>query len=110
MAYFDRPENSSSAISVRLSSDAAAFEQMLGARCGALCEAIAMSLIGFLFGVFFSWELTLIVVGSFIIMCLIGYLYVNLDKNLNNQSRIMLDKSNTVGLSSDILHSHFHLW
>ncbi|CAF4470218.1 unnamed protein product, partial [Rotaria sp. Silwood2] len=38
VAYFDRPENSSGAICVRLSSDASAIQEMSSTRFGAICE------------------------------------------------------------------------
>ncbi|CAF1306036.1 unnamed protein product [Rotaria sordida] len=43
VAYFDRPENSSSAICVRLSSDASAVQEMTGTRLGAICEALSLA-------------------------------------------------------------------
>ncbi|CAF3296082.1 unnamed protein product [Rotaria sp. Silwood2] len=43
VAYFDRPENSSGAICVRLSSDALAVQEMTGTRLGAICEVGAIS-------------------------------------------------------------------
>ncbi|CAF2451835.1 unnamed protein product [Rotaria sp. Silwood2] len=64
VAYFDRPENSSGAISVRLSSDASAIQEMTGTRLGAMSEALALSFFGILFGCFISWQLTLIVFGT----------------------------------------------
>ncbi|CAF4225615.1 unnamed protein product [Rotaria sp. Silwood2] len=39
IAYFDRPENSSTSICARLSSDASAVQEMCGTRLGAICEA-----------------------------------------------------------------------
>jgi ATP-binding cassette subfamily B (MDR/TAP) protein 1 len=105
MAYFDRPENSSSAIGVRLSSDAAAFEQMVGSRLGAICETISLSLVGFIFGAFFSWQLTLIVTAIFIIMAIVSYVCVKLDIQLNTNSKTVLENANRVRLGSDVLYS-----
>ncbi|CAF3234156.1 unnamed protein product [Rotaria sp. Silwood2] len=42
IAYFDRPENSSTSICARLSSDASAVQEMCGTRLGAICEACAL--------------------------------------------------------------------
>ncbi|CAF4603530.1 unnamed protein product, partial [Rotaria sp. Silwood2] len=42
VAYFDRPENSSGAISNRLSSDTASIQEMTGSRLGIICEAFAL--------------------------------------------------------------------
>ena len=65
MAYFDRTENSSSAVNVRLSSDAAALEQMVVSRLGVISEPFAMCFFGFLAGIFVSWQLTLVIVLAF---------------------------------------------
>ncbi|CAF3082654.1 unnamed protein product [Rotaria sp. Silwood2] len=54
VAYFDRPENSSGAICVRLSSDALAVQEMTGTRLGAICEVGAMSFFAILSGCFLS--------------------------------------------------------
>jgi ATP-binding cassette subfamily B (MDR/TAP) protein 1 len=96
MAYFDRPENSSSAISVRLSSDAAALEQMVGPRLGAICETVSLSLIGFILGIFFSWQLTMIVFLIFSIMGVTCYAFTRLIKHLNGQLGPTLENANRV--------------
>ncbi|CAF0927629.1 unnamed protein product [Rotaria sordida] len=56
VAYFDRPENSSGAICARLSSDASAVQEMTGTRLGIICEAVALSFFGILFGCFLVVE------------------------------------------------------
>ncbi|CAF5148714.1 unnamed protein product, partial [Rotaria sp. Silwood1] len=58
VAYFDRSENSSGAICTRLSSDAAAVQEMIGTRLGVICEALALTFFGILFGCLISWQLT----------------------------------------------------
>lgn len=95
-AYFDRPENSSGAISLRLSSDAAAFEQMIGARLGLICETVALVALGFIFGVFFSWELTMIVFVMFLIILLTTCMNVHFSRILSKQSNELLQRTNTV--------------
>jgi ATP-binding cassette subfamily B (MDR/TAP) protein 1 len=96
IAYFDRPENSSGAISVRLSSGIAALEQMIGTRLGVICETLALSCFGLLFGSFFSWQLTMIVFIALFIIGLTTYLNVRWSKNLNKQSDLILQRANTV--------------
>ncbi|CAF1492236.1 unnamed protein product [Rotaria sp. Silwood1] len=71
VAYFDRPENSSGAICVRLSSDASAVKDITGSRLGVICEATALSFFGILFGCLISWQLTLIVFGAVVIQCIV---------------------------------------
>ncbi len=96
IAYYDRPENSSSAISVRLSSDASAIEQMVGIRLGVMCETFALSCFGLLFGMFFSWPLTTIVCLTILIIFVIAYLNVNLNVYFKEQSGPILQTANTV--------------
>lgn len=102
-AYFDRPENSSGAISLRLSSDAAAFEQMVGTRLGMICETVALTASGFLFGIFFSWQLTMIVSLMFFILFLNTFMNVHYTRILSKQSNDILQKANTV-------RSNLHQW
>ncbi len=96
IAYYDRPENSSNAISVRLSSDISAIEQMVGIRLGIMFETIALSCFGLLFGLFFSWELTIIVFLTMLIIIVTASLYVYMNAYLKKQSGSLLQKANTV--------------
>ena len=95
-AYFDRPENSSGAISLRLSSDVAAFEQMVGTRLGMICETVAVAVCGFLFGIFFNWQLTMIVSAMFLILLLNSYMSIHFSRILSKQSNDILQKANAV--------------
>ena len=79
VAYFDRPENSSGAICARLSSEASAVQEMAGTRLGVICEALALSCFGLLFGIFFSWQLTLVIVFPFIFLGIVVYLDIRLN-------------------------------
>jgi len=76
VAYFDRPENSSSAICTRLSTDASAVQQMIGTRLGIICESLAVICFGLLFGMFFNWQLTIIIFIPFIILLVVTYLSI----------------------------------
>ena len=109
-AYFDRPENSSGGISLRLSSNAAALERMVGTRLGVICETIALLLCGFAFGIFFSWQLTMIVVVMCILMLFIGYINVYFGKILRKESGDILQKANTVRSNRDLHHSSLCLF
>ncbi|CAF4336061.1 unnamed protein product [Rotaria socialis] len=68
VAYFDRPENSSGAISTRLSSDAAAIQEMLTTRLGSVCEVLALVLFGFIFGWIINAELALIAICALVVL------------------------------------------
>ncbi len=96
IAYDDRPENSSNAISVRLSSDASAIEQVVGIKLGIMCEVFALSCFGLLFGLFFSWEFTMIVFLSILIIIVTASLNVHLNVYLEKQSGPLFQRANTV--------------
>ena len=95
-AYFDQPENSSGAISVRLSSDAASLEQMVGIRLGAICGALAVSCVGFVFGIFFSWELTIIVVVYIFLVIIGSYIETRLRTHSDAQPNFIRQSANVV--------------
>lgn len=57
VGFFDRPSNSSGAISTRLSSDAMAVQQMIGTRLGIVFETVAMLTFGLILGYLFNWKL-----------------------------------------------------
>ncbi|CAF3943339.1 unnamed protein product [Rotaria sp. Silwood1] len=103
VAYFDRPENSSGAICARLSSDASAIQQMTGTRLGVICEAIALSFFGILFGCLISWPLTLIISGPLFIVCLVAYGDLCLRKWLNQQSGKIIGRAST--LAVEVIHN-----
>lgn len=69
---------------------------MVGTRLGVICETMALLLCGFLFGVFFSWQLTMIVAFMCILMLLIGYSNVHFGKILRKESSDILQGANTV--------------
>ncbi|CAF4469089.1 unnamed protein product, partial [Rotaria sp. Silwood2] len=95
VAYFDRPENSSGAICVRLSSDALAIQEMIGTRLSSICEILAMSFFGFLFGCIISWKLTLIVFGNLFIVSIATYGDVSLRIWLDKKSRKIIERAST---------------
>ncbi len=99
VAYFDQPENSSGAICARLSSDALAIQQMTGTRLGIICESLALFGFGLLFGIFFSWQLTLIVFIPTPIYLIISCLSVRLEIWYNKQFAFILNRASTVRLN-----------
>ncbi|CAF1129551.1 unnamed protein product [Rotaria sordida] len=103
VAYFDRPENSSGAICVRLSSDASAIKDITGSRFGAICESIALSFFGILFGCLLSWQLTLIVFCAVFIQCTVTYVDMSLRIRLNKQSRQISGQAST--LAVEVIHN-----
>ncbi|CAF1586809.1 unnamed protein product [Adineta ricciae] len=83
--YFDRPENSSTAICVRLSSNAAALQDMTGTRLGVVCEALSLLIFGLIFGLIFNWKLTVI---AFIPFLLLGIFICLAMETINNMRTV----------------------
>jgi ATP-binding cassette subfamily B (MDR/TAP) protein 1 len=97
VAYFDRPENNSGSVCTRLSSDALALQQMAGTRLGLICEAVAIYLFGLILGLFFSWQLTVIVLFFVVVILLVAYMDLHLKMRLDEQSALILGQASSVG-------------
>ncbi|CAF1055559.1 unnamed protein product [Adineta steineri] len=98
VAYFDRPENSSGAICNQLSSNAAAIEDMAGTRLGVICESLSMSAFGFLLGLFYNWQLTLIIAIPFFIMLIAVVIDIRLSSWLKTQADIIYSQASTLAV------------
>ena len=96
VAYFDRSENSSGAICARLSTDASAVQQMIGSRLGIIVETLALSCFGLLFGMLFSWQLTIIVFAPFLILSVVVYLTVRSEMWLSEQYSLIRTQASSV--------------
>ncbi|CAF1668749.1 unnamed protein product, partial [Rotaria sordida] len=103
VAYFDRPENSSGAICTRLSSDASALQNMATTRLGFICEALALSFFGILFGFFINWQLTLIAFSPLIIVFLIITGDVCLRRWLDQQINPIIGQASTLAI--EVIHN-----
>lgn len=64
IGWFDVPENSVGALTVRLSGDCANVQAATGSRAGSLIQSFAMLTIGFMVSLYYSWSLTLVVACS----------------------------------------------
>ena len=98
MAYFDRLENSTSAISTRLSSDAQAVQQTMGTLLGIICEALAMIIVGLVIGLLFNYQLTLIVAIPLIIISVVVYSDVRLKRRVFEESGSCIERASGVRL------------
>ncbi|CAF2852867.1 unnamed protein product [Rotaria sp. Silwood2] len=105
-AYFDRPENSTGAICVRLSSDASALQEMTGTRLGVICEIVALSFFGILFGCFISWQLTLIAFAPLFLLFLIVCGEVSLRSWITQQSGLIIGRASMIELTTFHLSLH----
>ncbi|CAF1544603.1 unnamed protein product [Adineta ricciae] len=103
VAYFDQTENSSGAISTRLSTDASAIQELTGSRLGVICQSFAMSCIGLLFGIFFNWQLTMIIFFSSFTIAILGYLYIRFNMWLNQQSGLIIERASSLAI--EVIHN-----
>ncbi|CAF4973115.1 unnamed protein product, partial [Rotaria sp. Silwood1] len=85
IAFFDRPENSSGTICIRLSSDALAVQQMVGSHLGIVGESVAIFGIGIVFGFWFSWKLALIVFFAIAALFLLALIQIRREARLNKR-------------------------
>ncbi|CAF3987832.1 unnamed protein product, partial [Adineta steineri] len=98
VAYFDRPENSSGAICNQLSSNAAAIEDMIGTRLGVICEILSLSVFGFVLGLFFNWQLTIIIAIPFVLLLIISIIQIRLGSWLKTQSDLIYSQASTLAV------------
>ncbi|CAF1391466.1 unnamed protein product [Adineta steineri] len=98
VAYFDRPENGSGAICTHLSSNAAAIEDMAGSRLGVICQAFSMSAFGFLLGLYYNWQLTIIIAIPFVIMIIVTTIQIRLSSWLKIQSDLIYSQASTLAV------------
>ncbi|CAF4243701.1 unnamed protein product, partial [Adineta steineri] len=98
VAYFDRPENGSGAICTHLSSNAAAIEDMVGTRLGVICETLSLSVFGFVLGLFFNWQLTIIIAIPFVLLLIISIIQIRLSSWLKTQSDLIYSQASTLAV------------
>ncbi|UJR34442.1 hypothetical protein I4U23_021849 [Adineta vaga] len=103
IAYFDRPENSSGAICARLTANATALQDMIGNRLGAICEALALSGFGVLFGFIFSWQLALMSVVLLIILLVVSSISIYLSTIIKEKCDRYRSQANS--LAMEVIHN-----
>ena len=69
---------------------------MVGARLGLIFETVALAAFGLIFGLFFSWQLTMIVFAMFLIILLNTCMNIHFSRVLSKQSKALLQTANTV--------------
>jgi hypothetical protein len=69
---------------------------MAGARLGIMCEALALSIIGLIFGSFISWQLTAIVFVALLITGIAACLDVALTVWVTEKSAPFLEHASSV--------------
>ena len=63
VAYFDCPENKPGQLSLKLSEDSSVIRVLVSTYLGSILQALSSFLIGVVFGLFYSWRITLLVIG-----------------------------------------------
>ncbi|CAF3578064.1 unnamed protein product [Rotaria socialis] len=103
VAYFDRSENTSGAISVRLSFDAVAVQEMAGTRLGVIFESLALTFFGIAFSCFMNWQLTFIVLIPIIAMALLTFGEVSLRVWQGKQNDPIMGQASTLAVK--VIHN-----
>ncbi|CAF0847127.1 unnamed protein product [Adineta steineri] len=98
VAYFDRPENSSGAITVRLSSNASAIQDMIGTTLGLILQGFALFLFGLVFGLLFSRQLTLIMIFPFVLLLISAYVNVRLTVWLKTRTDLIIGRASSLAV------------
>lgn len=96
VGFFDRPENSSGALSARLAANSMAVQQMIGTRLGIVFETVAMFSFGVVVGFLFNWKLGLVFFAFVILVFLLIFLEIHLQKQVKKHNYIMLSQSSSV--------------
>ncbi|CAF4250757.1 unnamed protein product, partial [Adineta steineri] len=90
--------NSSGAICNQLSSNAAVIQDMVGSRLGVICETLSMSAIGVLLGLFYNWQLTIIIFIPFVILLIAFIIQIRLSSWLKSQSDLIYCQASTLAV------------
>jgi ATP-binding cassette subfamily B (MDR/TAP) protein 1 len=98
VGFFDRPENSSGAISTRLSADAMAVQQMIGTRLGIVFETVAMLAFGLIVGFIFNWKLASVFFIFVILIFVLVFFEIRSQTQVNKYNYLILGQSSSVRL------------
>ncbi|CAF4124135.1 unnamed protein product, partial [Adineta steineri] len=86
------------AICNQLSSNAAVIQDMVGSRLGVICETLSMSAIGVLLGLFYNWQLTIIIFIPFVILLIAFIIQIRLSSWLKSQSDLIYCQASTLAV------------
>ena len=97
IAYFDHPENSSGAITARLSSEASAIQKIMSLQLGAICESFSLTFVSLSLGLLFSWQLTIIIFIALVLFIFFSYLHVRFTMGHCQKTGFILEQASSVG-------------
>ena len=70
--YFDQPENKPGNLSAKLSEDCNMIKSLVGSYLGSILQSLASFILGLGFGFYYSWRITLLVIGLSPLLILSG--------------------------------------
>ncbi|CAF1152042.1 unnamed protein product [Adineta steineri] len=71
---------------------------MVGSRLGVICETLSMSAIGVLLGLFYNWQLTIIIFIPFVILLIAFIIQIRLSSWLKSQSDLIYCQASTLAV------------
>ncbi|CAF2005205.1 unnamed protein product [Rotaria magnacalcarata] len=98
VAYFDDIENSSSALSTRISSDALNIQNIIGTRLAIVCETMAMFLFVLIFGFWLNWQLAVVVALLILILFITIYTNLRVQAQLSARSSIIQGQARSLAV------------
>lgn len=96
ISWFDKAENSSGAVGLRLSSDVKCVRSLVGESLGLVVQNVATAVAGLLIGFEASWELSLIVMAMLPLIGLHGYVHMKFVLGFSGDSQVTFDQNSSV--------------
>ncbi|KAK9084446.1 hypothetical protein Scep_030917 [Stephania cephalantha] len=103
VGWFDMPENSSGAISARLSADAAAIRGLVGDPLSVLVQNIATAVAGLAIGFQACWQLSIIILVMIPLLMLNGWIQIKFLKGFSADAKILYEEASQI--ASDAVSS-----
>lgn len=88
MGWFDREENASGALSLRLSSDTAAIRGALGDQIGLMVQNLVTFAVAYLIAFSSGWKMTLVVTASIPLMVIAGGIQASVMTGFSSQVQL----------------------
>ncbi|KAK3679818.1 hypothetical protein LTR78_000194 [Recurvomyces mirabilis] len=102
--FFDRPENSSGALTANMSSAPTALQELLSANLGLILNVCVNIVSSSALGIAYGWKLGLVIVfGGMTVLVIAGYLRIRLDQKLDASTEKRF--SSSAGLATEAVTS-----
>lgn len=86
-SFFDQKENTAGAISVKLATDTFQINNMVSGVLGVMCLNIATISTSLVFGMYYSWKVTLIALALSPLMAVLGSINMKIILKFTNKSQ-----------------------